>query len=685
MINHQLIHPKSIVIVGGSNNLQKPGGKVLKNILAGQFNGDLYALNPKEEEVQGIKSYRTADALPPVDLAIIAVSAKWCPDIVRLLAEKKHTRAFIILSAGFSEESEAGARLEMEIRKTVDNVQGSLIGPNCIGLMNPYYNGIFTTPIPKMDPKGVDFISGSGATAVFIIESGMPKGLTFANIFSVGNGAQMGVEEIIKYMDEHFDPLKSSKVKLLYIESIKEPRKLLKHTRSLVRKGCKIAAIKAGSSEAGSRAASSHTGALSSSDMAVDALFQKAGMVRCHSREELTNVASIFMYPPLEGKNMAIITHAGGPAVMLTDTLSHNGLNVPPLHLMNRKKMLKNLLPGSSAANPIDFLATGKAEHLEKIIDLCNDQLDDIDGMAVIFGSSGLFPVYEVYDVLDKKMKEAKKPIYPILPSVINAKEEITHFIRKGRIIFPDEVLFGQALAKVYHADTPLSASAYLPEIDTQAIRNILEDAPNGYLAPENVNLLLDAAGIHRTEEARVTSRQEAMKAADHLGYPVVMKVAGLLHKSDVDGVALNISGRKTVAETFDRLMAVQNATGIFIQPMIKGKEIFVGAKKENTFGHLILCGLGGIFVEVMKDISYSLSPVDRETATKMIHRLKSYRIIKGIRGQAGVHEKMFAETITRISALVEQAPQITELDINPLMGNEKRVIAVDTTIKIEK
>ncbi|MFP4019059.1 MAG: acetate--CoA ligase family protein, partial [Bacteroidales bacterium] len=409
MINKQLLNPQSIVVIGGSNNINKPGGKVLKNIIDGDFKGNLYVSNPKEDEVQGIKSYKDPNELPDVDLAILAIAAKLCPDTIRMLAEKKKTRAFIILSAGFSEESEEGAKLEQEVVNIVNKVDGCLIGPNCIGVLNQNYNGVFTTPIPKLDPEGVDFISGSGATAVFIMEAGMPKGLTFSSVYSVGNSAQMGVEEILKYMDENFDPEKSSKIKLLYIESINKPKMLLKHAASLIRKGCKIAAIKAGGSEAGSRAASSHTGALASSDAAVDALFRKAGIIRCHGREELTTVASIFMHPQLDGKNIAIITHAGGPAVMLTDALSNNGMEIPPIEGEESKKLLEELFPGSSVANPIDFLATGTAEQLGTIIDYCDKKFDHIDGMAVIFGSPGLFPVYDVYDVLDSKMKESKK------------------------------------------------------------------------------------------------------------------------------------------------------------------------------------------------------------------------------------------------------------------------------------
>src|SRR6056297_1792267 len=357
MITQQLLDPQSIVVVGGSDNTQKPGGKVLENLIDGNFKGKLYVAKPKEDEVQGIKSYKNPVDLPQVDLAILAIAAKYCTETVRLLTEKKNTKAFIILSAGFSEENEEGAKIEKEVVDLVNKADGALIGPNCVGVLNQNYNGVFTTPIPKLDPHGVDFISGSGATAVFIMESGIPKGLTFNSVYSVGNSAQTGVEEIVKHMDENFDPENSSKVKLLYIESIEKPQLLLKHSRSLIRKGCKIAAVKAGGSEAGSRAASSHTGSLSSSEAAVDALFRKAGIVRAHGREELTTIASIFMHPPMKGNNLAIITHAGGPAVMLTDVLSNNGMEIPPIEGEASQELLEGLFPGSSVANPIDFLA----------------------------------------------------------------------------------------------------------------------------------------------------------------------------------------------------------------------------------------------------------------------------------------------------------------------------------------
>lgn len=687
MITSQLINPKSIAVIGASNDIHKPGGKVLKNLIDHHFDGDLYVVNPKEDEIQGIKSYRNAADMPQTDLAVLAIAAKYCPQTVELLAKTKNTRAFIILSAGFSEESEEGAELERQIVETINSVGGCLIGPNCVGVMNPNHTAIFTTPIPKLDPKGVDFISGSGATAVFIMEAAVPKGLTFSSVYSVGNSAQMGVEDIIKYMDETFDPETSSRVKLLYIESVNKPDMLLKHASSLIRKGCKIAAIKSGSSAAGSRAASSHTGALASPDVAVETLFKKAGIVRCHGREELATVASVFMHPELKGKNIAIITHAGGPAVMLTDALSNNGLDVPHIEGEAADELLTKLFAGSSVANPIDFLATGTAEQLGTIIDYVDNKIDNIDAMAVIFGSPGLFDVYDVYKVLDEKMKHSKKPIYPILPSIINVKDEIEYFLSLGRLNFADEVTFGNALSKIYHTPAPAPETEKIerPVIDKAAIRAIIDSSEEGYIAPEKIQGLLDAAGISRAGEAVVTSQNEAVQQAAKLGYPIVMKVVGPVHKSDVGGVVLNVKDDETVAREFDRMIQIKDTTAILMQPMLSGTELFVGAKAEPKFGHMVLCGLGGIFIEVLKDVNSGLVPVTHDEARSMIQNLKSYKIIQGVRGQEGVNEALFIDIITRLSALLETAPEIQELDLNPLLGTATKVTAVDARIRIEK
>ena len=687
MINEQLRNPKSIVIVGGSDNINSPGGKVLKNIIDGNFKGELYVNNPKQDEIQGVKSYRNPKDLPQVDLAILAIPAKFCVPTIEILAQEKSTKAFIILSAGFSEVGEEGKKIEDKVVEIINNANGVLIGPNGIGVLTPNYHGVFTEPIPKLDKKGCDFVSGSGATAVFIMEAGIAKGLTFANVYSVGNSAQMGVEDIVKDMDENFDTENSPRVKLLYMESVNKPKMLLKHASSLIRKGCHIVAIKSGSSDAGSRAASSHTGALASSDLAVDALFKKAGIVRCHGREDLISVASVFMQPALTGKNIAIITHAGGPAVMLTDALEKGGLNVPHIESEYSKFLLEELYEGSSVANPIDFLATGTAKQLDTIINYVDNKFNEIDAMVVIFGTPGLTKIFDVYDVLDNRMKKSKKAIFPVLPSTLQAKEEIEYFLSLSNtnVNFPDEVILANALSKVYFTPKPEAENIELAKADKNKIRSIIDSVEDGYISPKNIQDLLDAVEIPRAKEGTAKTIEEAKKLAKEITYPLVMKVVGPVHKSDVGGVVLNVNSEEKMINEFERMIQIKDTTAILMQPMLSGTELFVGAKYEENFGHIILCGLGGIFIEVLKDVQAGLSPLTKENSLEMIKSLKSYKIIQGVRGQESVNEDLFAEILVKLSTLLEIAPEIKELDLNPLLGKKDKVIAVDARIRIEK
>lgn len=681
MLHSSIINPTSIAVIGGSNNLSKPGGKIVSNLLAGSFSGELFIVNPKEHEVQGKSCHQSISELPNVDLAILAIPAKFCSQAVKELTEDKNTRGFIIISAGFGEGNEEGLVIEQEITHLVNKVGGSFIGPNCIGVINTNYQGVFTLPVPKLSKNGVDLISGSGATAVFIMEAGMQNGLQFNQVFSVGNSAQTGVEEVLEHLDETYVEGESAKIKLLYIESFANPRKFLKHASSLIKKGCKIAAIKAGYSSAGSRAASSHTGAVATSDFVTRALFRKAGIVYCSSRSELITVAGIFNNKELKGKNIAVITHAGGSAVMLTDALEKGGLSVPSISGADADELLTYLYPGSSVSNPIDFLATGTADQLGIIIDYCEHNFDEIDGMAVVFGSAGLFDVENVYKVLDVKMKFCKKPIYPVLPSLVNAHKEIEYFLSKGRNNFPDEVDLGSALAEVFCTPKPTSLSVSLPEIDKKAIHKIVDNSRSGLLPPDETGKILAAAGIPTAYETVVDSVDDAVNVANEIGFPLVMKVVGPIHKTDVGGVVLNVTSINEVTSEFNRLMKIEEVTGVLMQSQLSGLEIFVGARKEGEFGHIIMCGLGGIYIEVFKDVRAGLSPVDMDEAKTMINRLKINPILRGYRGKEGINLDLFAQIISKVSALVETAPNIEEMDLNPLMGSGDQIYTVDARI----
>jgi len=705
MINKQLLQPESIVVIGGSNNVHKPGGAVVRNLIGGDYRGTLRIVNPKEDEVQGIKAFHDAKELPPTDLAILVVAARFCAQYVEFLAAEKQVRAFIILSAGFGEETHEGALMEQQILDTCEQYGCALIGPNCIGLLTRWHHSVFTKPIPHLDSKGVDFISGSGATAVFILESAVTKGLAFNSVWSIGNGKQIGIESVLEYMDENFDAERDSLVKLLYIENISDPDKLLFHATSLIKKGCRIAAIKAGSSQAGSRAASSHTGAIASSDSAVEALFRKAGIVRCFSREELTTVGCIFKTLDVERSaqndvvsassalraqrqafSFAIVTHAGGPGVMLTDALSKGGMQVPQLSGPVAEELKSKLLPGSSVANPIDILATGTPENLATAIDYCEQKFDNVDAIAVIFGTPGLVQLYEAYDVLHKKILECRKPIFPILPSVNTAGPEVQEFLKRGHVNFSDEVTLATALTQIMKTPAPAEQNVIVNGVDVPKIRKIIDNIEgNGFIEPALVHQLLAAAGIPTVPEFVSEQKEEVLAFAEKVGFPVVAKVVGPVHKSDVGGVALNIRSKEVLSAEFDRMMQIADATAVMVQKMIKGTELFIGAKYEPRFGHVVLCGLGGIFVEVLKDVSSGLAPLSYEEAFSMIRSLRSYKIIKGTRGQRGINERKYAEIIVRLSTLLRFATEIKEMDINPLLADEADVIAVDARMLVEK
>jgi len=305
--------------------------------------------------------------------------------------------------------------------------------------------------------------------------------------------------------------------------------------------------------------------------------------------------------------------------------------------------------------------------------------------MAVIYGSPGLFPVGDVYEMLNRKVHACKKPIFPILPSVINVKDEVAFFLSEGNVNFPDEVLLGRALAKVAAIPKPHTDEIFLDGVDIPEIRRIIDQTENGYQPPAIIHRLFDAAGIPRVKEVVVHNLDEALQAAADIGWPLVMKVIGPVHKSDVRGVVLHVHDRETVVHEFNRLINIPETTAVLMAEMASGIELFIGAKYEDRFGHVVLCGMGGTMVEVMKDVTSGLAPLSICEASSMIKNLKSYKIIKGYRGQEGTSQRKFAEIIVRLSSMLRFAVEIKEMDINPLLGRGDKILAVDARIRIEK
>jgi acetyltransferase len=308
-----------------------------------------------------------------------------------------------------------------------------------------------------------------------------------------------------------------------------------------------------------------------------------------------------------------------------------------------------------------------------------------IDGMSVIFGNNGLNDMTEIYDLLHRKILDCIKPLYPILPSISSSYKELEYFMNKGHVNFPDEVVLGRALTKISNTPYPAEEKIFLKNIDVQKIRSIIDKSKSGYLEPSVIQELLHAADIPMVREAVTTTRREIISIANKMGYPLALKVVGPVHKSDVGGVTLNIKSQKHLEAEFSRMKNIKGVTGVMVQEMLSGTELFIGAKYEPRFGHIILCGLGGIFVEVLGDISSGLAPLTFSEADSMIKSLRAYRIIRGTRGKPGINESRFAEIIVRLSSLLRFATEIKEMDLNPLIGSQKEITVVDARIKIEK
>ena len=701
-LHHGLIHPKSIAVVGsGCEDRHKIGGAVLYNLLKNHFEGEVFTVNrkPPASPIEGVaRSVASPEQLPhAVDLAVIALPAAHCYDAVKSFVSRG-TKSFVIVSAGFGEEGPEGKVLERKIVDEVNRAGGSLIGPNCIGVMTPHHTSVFTQPTPVLASNGVDFVSASGALAVLTMEYALPKGIAFRSIFSVGNQAQTDVEEVVEHLDETYEEGKSSAVKMLYLENVKRPEKLLKHASSLWRKGCRIVAVKSGVSEAGSRAASSHTGAIAAPDVGIASLFKKAGIIRADNRMSLANIAGVLSHRPMDGTRVAIITTAGGPGVLMTDALSRLGMSVPNLKHHRSVDILKSqLYDASSVANPIDILATGTAKQVEAAIRWC-DTCDEIDGIVVIMGSPGLVPTQDLHDKIFEMQQTSKKPVFACLPSPLNAKEEQENFVSKGGIIFQDEVALAEALGACYGSSAPRCSGPVAEVARNESVssirRTILDEmafkrVTTMHLTPTHIRGILKAGGIPVVEEAVCKTLQEAQSFADRSGYPLAMKVVGPVHKTDVGGVVLNVQDRATLISTFQKLSRIENSEGVLIQPMVRNTlplELFIGSMKAGHFGHVTTFGAGGVLLELLRDVTTCMNPLSKE---EVLHSMNSLRcaplLTRGFRRFPAVGNEL-ADVVVALSRVINDFPEIAELDLNPLFYDAKiGLVSVDARMRVEK
>ncbi|HEY3277949.1 MAG TPA: acetate--CoA ligase family protein [Syntrophorhabdaceae bacterium] len=682
---HALFKPSRIVVVGGSENLSKPGGMVLKNIMEQGYSGTLWVINPHAASVSKLPTFPSVAQMPGIaELAIIAVPAPLVASSLRGLAEKG-TRAAIVLTAGFGEKDEEGRIEEMRLLDIADRANMILIGPNCSGFMTPHYSGKFAGIIPPLKPRSVDFISGSGATVDLVMEQALPRGLSFCTVINVGNSAQTGVEDLVALYDRNYGP-ESAPILMLYLESLRKPALLLEHGRRLTRKGCVIVAIKSGISGAGARAAASHTGAMANDDIAVESLFRKAGIIRVKSKMEMIDVTCVLAATGgrLKGKKVCVVTDAGGPGVMLTDELERQGFTLPVMNDATQKRLRRILPPESAVANPIDCLPTRSASQVREIFRIIEDEEGDaLDVIAVQVANPGMSDNRYVYEEVADAMDNSSIPIIPVLTSVSTCAPLIQEFTKGGKSCFHDEVNLGSALGKVLRRPAVREASSTLEGYDFEGIAAAL-DGKNGVLDVESAAQVLTGAGFSLPRQVPMTTRKGLAEACEKVGFPLAMKVLGPLHKSDSAGVKVNISSLEAAHSAWRGLMAIKGAAGVLIQQMCEGNEVILGSSRSGDIGHVVMFGLGGIYTNTLKDVQFALAPLAKEECREMITGIKAFSILEGVRGGRGMSIDVLADYGERIGRLVTDFPAIREIDLNPVKGFDQNLRVVDGRIILD-
>ena len=680
----KLVNPQSIVVVGASANPGKPGGGVTKNLIENQYQGKLYLVNPKSDTIRGLAVHSSIDHLPDnIDLAFIVIPAPFVHDAMQSLI-RKNCKTIVVLTAGLGETDEKGKAEEQRLVALANENDVFMIGPNVVGLVTANYQGKFAGILPPMKKGSLDVISGSGATVDYLVEQAQIRGLKFDNIFSMGNSAQHGVEDIIEMLDETHGP-DNAVIKLIYMETIKKPEKLLKHARSLTRKGCILIGIKSGVTDSGKRAAASHTGALASSDTAVQALFDKSGIIRVRSKYELVELGCALecLKGATAARNVAIITDAGGPGVMLTDELNKWGVTTPALKASTQQKIAERLPKFATFINPVDCLPTQTAQQIAHVIQSITDEKEDIDAVVVITGNSMLTDKWETYaTIIDCMEKRSGVAVLPLLSSVTTCRDLIDKFISHDKTYFVDEVKVGEALGRLHNRPSLYDPESTLANYDKEKLAGILGDF-KGVLPADKCTELLDAAGLGRPGQITVFKIEDLSGAGKSINFPLVAKIIGPLHKSDVGGVVAGINNDDELAAAWQRLEQIEGFEGVLLQEMIGGNEIIIGAKKEEGYGHLMLFGLGGIYTEVFKDSQFALAPLGLKESENIIRSIRAVKMLEGVRGQKGMSITRLADQLTRISMLVRDFPQISEIDLNPVKGEGEDLSVVDCRIII--
>lgn len=708
-----IFRPRSVAVIGASRRPGSIGAAIFRNLMAQGFEGPVYPVNPQARVVQSVLAWPTVADIPgDVDLAVIAVPSR---QVLAAVEEcgRKGVRGIVVITAGFKETGAEGAERERAVRDCARRYGMRMVGPNCLGVLNTESGvRLDATFAPAWPPAGnVAFSSQSGALGLAILETAGALGLGISHFVSVGNKADVSGNDLLEYWDR--DP--GTAVVLLYLESFGNPRRFTQIARRVARRK-PIVAVKSGRTQAGARAASSHTGSLAGADNAVDALCRQSGVIRTDTIEELFDVAMILANQPLpRGSRVAILTNAGGPAIMASDACESQGLELATLQDSTLETLRSYLPPEASVKNPVDMIASATAESFERTVRLLMTD-PGVDAVLAIYVPPIVTTPLEVATAIVRGSEAARHDLAargedpkPILTCFMGAHgvPEGLRSLQKGHIPsypFPESAALALARTVRYARwrSEPEGREVTFGDMDLTTAREVVDGArrrgqsgENVWLSAEESHRLLQAAGLPLVPTETATTADEAAQRATALGFPVAVKLASrtLTHKTEVGGVVLDLDTPEAVRAAFAdierRLVALgvrEQMDGVTIQPMVReGVEAIVGMSQDPTFGPVLMFGLGGVYVELLRDVTFRVAPVTDRDAAEMVRAVRGARLLQGWRGAPAADVAALEETILRLSQLVGEVPEIAELDMNPLkvLPAGRGCMAVDARVAV--
>lgn len=681
-----LFEPKKIAVIGASRRPEAVGYAILKNLIAGGFKGDLYPVNPQADELEGLRVYHQVQDLPDeIDLAVIIVPSNRVPETIKLCGDKK-MKAAIVISAGFREIGGEGMILEKEVIALGRQLKMPVLGPNCLGLINtdPEFcvNASFSRTMPR--EGGIAFISQSGALCAAILDYAKGKGIGFSKFVSLGNKALINELDMLRYLKD--DP--DTDVILMYLEDLVDGRAFIEMAREITgeqKRTKPILAIKSGRTAQGAKAASSHTGSLVGSDEVYDAIFAQAGVLRLDSVEEMFQLAVGFANQPLpKGNRVAVVTNAGGPGIMATDACIRSGLEMAKLSAESVEALKKVLPPTSNFSNPVDVIGDARHERYDAALRIVS--LDPgVDALIVILTPQAMTDIEDVAKVVVDLDRETEKTVMACFMGIVDVSPGIK-ILEENHVphyTFPEDAARALGAMRRYQDWTLRPRTEFKKfKADPDDVKEILKKASGRVSKVLNAfdsMQVLQAYGFPVLPFAISSSKSDAVLKAKEIGFPVAMKIVSpqIVHKFDVGGVRLRIKNESEAGAVYQEMM--QRATergserveveGVFIQAMSKpGREVILGMNRDAHFGPILMFGLGGIYVEALKDVTFRLAPIREFGARRMIESIRAYPLLKGIRGENPSDFEAIMDSLERLSQLSCDHPEIQEIDINPLI-----------------